>query len=410
MIVLGRPDTSSAQPARSILQSSNFWLLSCFSVLWLSTYWYCHYAYQRDPTSFFFSPAKGYERRYSAKRMAQIQPFIEKANLSTTSRGPQKDPTMCLGISTVARPYEQYVQNTVGSLLEGLDPFQRSQIHLIVFIAQTEPQLHPMYNDPWLKNLANQILKYDISDQERKRLQAMEEEHQFWNKSAYDYAYLLEKCFATGAAWLAIVEDDTIAVEGWYPQAITALNQIKKQRKDDKWVYLRIFYTEKLFGWNSEEWLKYLSYSLLFFALFCAVPFGSFATSRHVRKYVSIRNIQILCYICFPASVVLYFMAGKLSMQPPPQGLHKMQRFGCCAQGLIFPRDMAPRAISAIKDATDMRYYVDMTLERWADVQHMAKYALVPPLLQHVGSRSSKGLNFDEGAVSIWNFAFEDYR
>ena len=95
-------------------------------------------------------------------------------------------------------------------------------------------------------------------------------------------------------------------------------------------------------------------------------------------------------------------------MQPPPEGLHKMQHFGCCTQGLIFPLEMVPRAIHAIQTADNPRYYVDLTLERRADAQGLIRYALTPPLLQHIGGRSSKGSSFDEGAASIWSFAFEE--
>ncbi|KAI4194361.1 MAG: hypothetical protein LQ346_003717 [Caloplaca aetnensis] len=44
-----------------------------------------------------------------------------------------------------------------------------------------------------------------------------------------------------------------------------------------------------------------------------------------------------------------------------------------------------------VKHATDRHYYVDTTLERWANSKGFLRFALVPPLLQHVGSKSSKG-------------------
>lgn len=106
---------------------------------------------------------------------------------------------------------------------------------------------------------------------------------------------------------------------------------------------------------------------------------------------------------------MLYFMAGKVSMQPRPPGLQRMEDFGCCAQGLIFPREIVPRAMEVLQHATDQRYYVDMTLERWGNAQRFARFALIPPLLQHIGSHSSKGQESDEGANSIWSFEFENY-
>ena len=86
-----------------------------------------------------------------------------------------------------------------------------------------------------------------------------------------------------------------------------------------------------------------------------------------------------------------------------------MEAFGCCSQGLVFPRSIVPRVRDRIHQATNQRYYVDMTLERWANAEDLARFALVPPLLQHMGSKSSKGPEFDKGANSIWNFEFENY-
>jgi len=54
----------------------------------------------------------------------------------------------------------------------------------------------------------------------------------------YDYGYLLEECDQTDAAWIAIVDDDVLARDGWYTRA--------SRLADERWLYLRIFYTEDL--------------------------------------------------------------------------------------------------------------------------------------------------------------------
>lgn len=56
-----------------------------------------------------------------------------------------------------------------------------------------------------------------------------------------------------------IVEDNVLAKEGWYTQATDALEDIQTQMKTQKWLYLRLFYTEKLFRWTSEELRQYLA-------------------------------------------------------------------------------------------------------------------------------------------------------
>ena len=410
-IVLGRFDERPFSRAH-LLRSPNFWLLLLFSLIYFSAYQYCRLAFARDPTSFFFNPTKGYQRHYSLKREGEAQSYIKSANGSGTA--PPKSstkPLFCIAIATIARSGDQYVRNAVGSLFEGLSSDQRQSIHLAILIAQTDPEEHPIYHEPWLRVLANSVVTYDPSKTgEIAQLQHMEEVHAHWNKSMWDYIYLLETCESTGAQWIITVEDDVIAVQNWYTQATNALQAIQAQTWHSDLLYLRMFYTEKLFGWNSEEWSHYLVWSLLIFSTVAALLIGLRSRSPHLRRHMSNLSIGLICLICLPACIVLYFMAGRVSMQPHPRGLQRMEDFGCCSQGLIYPREIIPRVKETVRGATNQRYYVDMTLERWANTQKLARFALVPPLLQHVGSQSSKGHDFDEGAESIWNFEFENYR
>lgn len=312
-------------------------------------------------------------------------------------------------MATVARSEEQYISRTIGSLLEGLSEEQKSGIYLAIFFAQTNPREHPVYNNSWLRNVADEIIEYNAGTEETAHLRSLEENHQFWNKSILDYEYLLGKCLDTSADWMMIVEDDVLAKKGWYLEAIEALGDIESQMRGREWLYLRLFYTEKLFGWNREEWPQYLRWSAFAFLVTATTLLISRHYSCGLRRHMPNTSIAIVCFFCLPATILLYFMAGRVSMQPLRQGLQRMDRFGCCTQGLIFPRLIVPRAIEVLRHAGDPRYYVDMTLERWADTEGLPRFALIPSLLQHVGSKSSKGSAFDEGANSIWNFEFENY-
>ena len=135
---------------------------------------------------------------YSLKREKQADAFIDAANRSAHQPSSQSTPSICLGIATVARTGEQYIRRTIGSLLEGLSDDHRDSIHLAVFIAQTDPSQHPIYNEPWLKNVADEILQYEVSNETMAGLRSLEEDHRFWNKSMFDYEYLLSKCLNTG--------------------------------------------------------------------------------------------------------------------------------------------------------------------------------------------------------------------
>lgn len=148
---------------------------------------------------------------YSLKREKQADAFIDAANRSAHQPSSQSTPSICLGIATVARTGEQYIRRTIGSLLEGLSDDHRDSIHLAVFFAQTDPSQHPIYNEPWLKNVADEILQYEVSNETMAGLRSLEEDHRFWNKSMFDYEYLLSKFLNTGSDWIMIVEDDVLA-------------------------------------------------------------------------------------------------------------------------------------------------------------------------------------------------------
>lgn len=406
-IVLGRP---LDRPEVSIHCSVNLWVLLIYALTFLTSYQYCSLAYNRDPTSYFFDPQKGYEKRYSLQREQQAASFIGAQNISSDllpSRNHSS--SICLGLATIVRSDKQYVRDAIGSVLDGLSKEQRDDIHLVVLFAQTDPQKHPIYNEPWLNNVADRIVEYNASEDEMARLRSFEDKHQSWNKSMYDYNYLLRECLNTNAKWIMLVEDDVLAKAGWYTQAKDALQDIQSQMAHLDWLYLRLFYTEKLFGWNGEEWAHYLGWSFLAFIVTIIGLISARSCSRRLKKHISNLTIALICCFCLPATIGLYFMAGRVSMQPRPLGLQRMEDFGCCSQGLIFPREIVPRAMDVLEQATDQRYYVDMTLERWGNAQHLPQFALIPPLLQHVGSQSSKGQKFDEGATSIWNFEFENY-
>ena len=84
-----------------------------------------------------------------------------------------------------------------------------------------------------------------------------------------------------------------------------------------------------------------------------------------------------------------------------------MSRFGCCSQGFIFPQAIVPEIIERTDQAMNEDLYIDMLLERYAEKASLPRFAQIPSLLQHVGSKSSKGGGYDEHAGEIFNFGFE---
>ena len=374
---------------------------------------YCSYAYYRDPTSAFFDPNRGYERRYSLKRQHDAEEFVRKAGSSPIPASKHKIPKMCVGIATVARDKEQYVRSTLGSILDGLAPNEREEIHLGVLIAHTDPDLHPIYSDQWLTKVVDKVYLYDVDHERFKGLKEWEENNQYRWKAVFDYTYILQKCVNTGAQWIAIIEDDTLAVAGWYPRAIEAVDKADERHWGGKsdWLYLRLFFTEEFLGWNNEEWPWYLAASVGITGMNAIV----LLLMRHSKfdKGITNRFIAVICLICTPACIALYFLAGRLSMQPFSPGVYEMPKFGCCGQGYIFSREMAPKIIDRLSQKR--LGFVDEMIDELAHDTALSKLVIMPSLLQHIGTKTSKEDDFGNTksrntvAEKIWNFGFEMY-
>ncbi|KAI2935655.1 CAZyme family GT109 [Aspergillus niger] len=176
---------------------------------------------------------------------------------------------MCVGIASVARKGVNYLQGAVGSVLEGLTAAEREDLYLIVFIAHSDPAEHPAYMEPWLHNLADKVLVYDpdlVDIEHIRSLETPEAKKFAREKGLFDHTYLLKACEALNTSYTVILEDDVVALDGWYHRTKQALDVAERKAEEegvDQWLYLRLFYTEIFLGWNSEEWPTYLFFSLL---------------------------------------------------------------------------------------------------------------------------------------------------
>lgn len=408
--------------------------LGVFFILYAMLALYCRLAFYRDPTSVFFDPSMAYRRQYSFVRERQATRFIDSAATSPFLRSDNNSlPSLCVGIATVARDGERYFKVSVGGLLQGLTEAERQDIHLITFIAHTDPAVHPAYSEPWLRNVADQVLTYDLPPEELDRFRQMEEEKGvFREKGLYDYRYLLEACYRVGAPNILMVEDDVLALDGWYHRAVKAL-EVAQERTYRKGVsdctfsalrclsshyltntlavlYLRLFYTEELLGWNIEEWPTYLIWSFAIVAVPLIVMIAIRYTFKNVGRTVTNDILVIVFGVCIPLCIGLFFAAGRHSMLPMPVGVNEMPKFGCCSQSLVFPQSKVPKLIKWFADKKTG--FADSLTEELADQENELRWALTPSPMQHIGGKSSKSdgpqqANKMSVAAKLWNFAFE---
>lgn len=219
----------SGRLAKSPLALATGW----FAIFYIVAVLYVRHISWRDPGSWFFDPIPAYEPRYSTVRLEQAERFL--ANASSTAfqrlgKNRQKEPTrLCVGVVSIARVGARYLRTAVASLLEGLTEEERDSIHLVVFIPHIDPSIHPAYQDPWLFNLVDKLLLYNLTGKELDRVKELEEEKHARAKIMLDYQYLMKECYASGAPYLALLEDDILAMDGWFHRTMQGLAVTEKK-------------------------------------------------------------------------------------------------------------------------------------------------------------------------------------
>ena len=194
----------------------------------------------RDPGSAFFNPSTAYDLSYSATRLEQGATYLDEVGTNATEASKEpvgtssRQPGLCVGIATIARKGVRYFKGTVGTVLEGLSEAERSDIHLILFIAHTNPSEHPAYSEPWLHELADEVLLYnsDVDIDHIRGLETDEAKASGREKALFDYIYLLKACEATNTPYIVILEDDVVALDGWYHRTRDALASAEQQSEE----------------------------------------------------------------------------------------------------------------------------------------------------------------------------------
>ncbi|BCR84493.1 uncharacterized protein ACHE_11895S [Aspergillus chevalieri] len=383
---------------------------------------YCRYRSARDPTSYFFQPEEGYRPRYSVTRIQESLRFLSSSkHLSVRPASPSTDPSLCIGIVTAKRPLAQNLNTTVGSLLDNLSQEQRSEIAVHVLFAHVISSAHPDFGQPWVSQFVDRVFTYEQLGAPIPTLKKLEHERRISEKSLLDYRLTLESCYhQTNSSWILMLEDDVVAQRHWYERTAQALQTVSKWEKQGKirrWLYLRLFYTEKFLGWNVEDWPVYLAWSI--FAISTPAVLGICARQQvHSWQGVLANSfLVVVCFIGVPVGILIYFLAGRMTVQPMRPGVHLMNRHGCCSQALLFPRGLVPLVSSYLDwKRCASPGPVDSVMEMLGDQGGLDRLAISPSLMQHVGAASYKenrpsyqweGMYSVHGAHGVWNVEFE---
>jgi hypothetical protein len=163
------------------------------TIVWLTLFGLLKERLWRDPRSGFFDPAKAYDLHYSAIRQEQARAWIAeqdqirvpdhgRSKLYLSSSSIPEPAAICVGLVTCNRPGRQYLNETIGSMLEGLTADERKALNVRLLFAHSDPSVHPDWDQNWLRGIDAWSGYENLTLSETRRLRRAERERNFYVK------------------------------------------------------------------------------------------------------------------------------------------------------------------------------------------------------------------------------------
>lgn len=234
MMMLKTSGTSSTRRQRLWTSLTHFLF---FSLIYCCLVFYLARTTSLEPTSAFFNPAQAYKPQYSLDRTKQSEAFIKSAWLrSKTPTTQSSTPKICIGVPSTTHHRARSLKTTIGSLLQGLSKQERDDLHLKVLIGHLDPFVHPAVHEPWLGHTVDSLVFYNetLSPKDIVRIVDLEKSSEFRSeavreKEVFDFGLVLKECFETGAEYVAMLEDDVLAMDGWMHRSLKALEEVEEK-------------------------------------------------------------------------------------------------------------------------------------------------------------------------------------
>lgn len=280
----------------------------------------------------------------------------------------------------------------VASALAGLTLAEREDLDVKIYFADSDAQAHPAWHS-WLSHVADAAYSSRdiVSTEQVEQLRVLERAGNWQQKSGIDYAIALEACrYNSSAPYIAIIEEDGLVADGWMARTLIELRDVERQMqelgREGQWLYMRLFNEERASGWASRDLLgnhvPLISFATAFILCFAILTFRHQCCRSH--RHLDNPTIFVLCFVAVPAFIALFYQSGKASMLPPSAGT-RMEAFGCCTQGMVYPRAQVSEAIKSLKQQAITATPYDISLNNFAREHNLAQLALYPVQIQHLG-------------------------
>ncbi|KAL1914440.1 uncharacterized protein VTP21DRAFT_8892 [Calcarisporiella thermophila] len=278
--------------------------------------------------------------------------------------------------------------------------------------------------------------------------------HDAWvTKEIFDYAMVTRYCLEeTNAPWCLVLEDDVVASEGWAPALRSALKEVERyergelreptgllqgwpypssakpqrptrkaksageiKKQGNKWIYLRLFYTEHLMGFGSEDQdtvvvLGYAALVSMCVGFLCQQWLKASPMRARIWWARPYNRLALLacCATIVGFIVLIPYSYGKQNLFTQKPGLTTRLFNVCCTPSLLYPRSVLPALSNHLLQvaANDTnKEPLDFLIETYAEEQNLARLTWVPSLFQHVGFLSSKVS--DDLRTAFYSLSFE---
>lgn len=241
--------------------------------------------------------------------------------------------------------------------------------------------------------MVDEAFTYNLTQENHTLLQEWENSRNFAQKGVFDYVYGLQHCLnTTMSPYIAMFEDDVIFADSWLSYTLSNLAELEKRlaTKPQDWLFLRLFNQERSTAWASRTIGGNHEFAI---AAAIAIPLIVLVLVLRTRypilhRYMDNWTLAIVCFIIIPAFIVFFYQAGKASMLPPHPGV-RAEPFGCCSQGLIFPRSTAASILDILRERGSGQ--VDLMLNAIARDKGLTRYAQYPVMMQHLGMSTTAG-------------------
>jgi hypothetical protein len=190
----------------------------------------------RDPSSIFWRPEQARMLSYSTFRKSQARKFADDAERYEPVKWDNNTaPQLCIGIASVSRHGFSYLRETLGSILEGLDELERRQLYVTVFLAHSNQSSHEDSSALWLRNMADNLSSFPDNPEVLELIKNLEGDSSYpahARKQKIDYSVLLDECAKVNPNYTMTLEDDVIALDGWYHRTLSALQIAERKTKE----------------------------------------------------------------------------------------------------------------------------------------------------------------------------------